>query len=58
MARNHQRSSAPPQPDPQRSIPPEREVSGGPDSPLELGESGWRNTLQRTGKKFIRDRCR
>ena len=57
MARNQQRSSAPPQPDPQRSIPPEREVPGGPDSPLELGATGWRNTLKRTGKKFVRDRC-
>jgi membrane protein len=57
MARNHQRPSAPRQPDPRRSIPPEREVPGGPDSPLELGATGWRNTLRRTGKKFVRDRC-
>jgi membrane protein len=56
MARNPQRTSAPPV-DQQRSIPPEREVSGGPDSPLELGATGWRNTLKRTGKKFVRDRC-
>ncbi len=56
MARNRERTSAPPA-DPQRSIPPEREVSGGPDSPLELGANGWRNTLKRTGKKFVRDRC-
>jgi membrane protein len=57
MARNHQRSSAPPAVDQQQSIPPEREVPGGPDSPLELGAAGWRNTLKRTGKKFARDRC-
>jgi membrane protein len=56
MARNPQSTSAPPV-DQQRSIPPEREVSGGPDSPLELGATGWRNTLKRTGKKFVRDRC-
>ncbi len=56
MARSRERTSAPPA-DPQRSIPPEREVSGGPDSPLELGAAGWRNTLKRTGKKFVRDRC-
>jgi membrane protein len=56
MARNPQRTSAPPV-DQQWSIPPEREVSGGPDSPLELGATGWRNTLKRTGKKFVRDRC-
>jgi membrane protein len=57
MARNRQRTSARPQVDQQRSIPPEREVVGGPDSPLELGATGWRNTLKRTGKKFVRDRC-
>ena len=57
MARNRERTSAPPTVDQQRSIPPEREVSGGPDSPLELGATGWRNTLKRTGKKFVRDRC-
>ncbi len=39
------------------AIPPQNEVSGGPDSPLELGETGWRNTLKRSGKKFTRDRC-
>jgi membrane protein len=57
MARNRQRTSARPPVDQQRSIPPEREVVGGPDSPLELGAAGWRNTLKRTGKKFVRDRC-
>jgi membrane protein len=39
------------------TIPPQDEVSGGPATPLEIGESGWRDTLQRTGKKFTRDRC-
>ena len=39
------------------SIPPRSKVSGGPDSPLELGGTGWKNTLKRTGKKFVRDRC-
>jgi hypothetical protein len=32
-------------------------VSGGPDTPLEICAAGWRNTLKRTGKKFVRDRC-
>ena len=32
-------------------------MSGGPRTPLEIGETGWRNTLKRTGKKFVRDRC-
>ena len=39
------------------TIPPQNEVSGGPDTPLELGETGWRNTIKRTGKKYVRDRC-
>jgi|HubBroStandDraft_6_1064221.scaffolds.fasta_scaffold96100_4 hypothetical protein len=39
------------------SIPPQNQVSGGPRTPLELGETGWKNTLKRTGKKFVRDRC-
>ncbi len=39
------------------SIPPQSEVSGGPQTPLELGGTGWKNTLKRTGKKFTRDRC-
>jgi membrane protein len=39
------------------SIPPQSTVSGGPDTPLELGGTGWKNTLKRTGKKFVRDRC-
>jgi len=38
-------------------IPPQNEVSGGPDTPLELGQAGWRDALKRTGKKYVRDRC-
>jgi len=37
--------------------PPQNEVSGGPATPLELGGTGWKNTLKRTGKKFALDRC-
>ncbi len=40
-----------------QTIPPENQVAGGPASPLELGTTGWRNTLQRAGKKIVRDRC-
>jgi uncharacterized BrkB/YihY/UPF0761 family membrane protein len=29
-------------------------VSGGPETPAELGTTGWRNTMKRTGKKFVR----
>lgn len=32
-------------------------ISGGPDNPLELGESAWRHTLIRALKKFSQDRC-
>jgi membrane protein len=39
------------------AIPPRVEVSGGPRTPLELGETGWSRTFKRTGKKFVRDRC-
>jgi membrane protein len=38
------------------TIPPQNEVSGGPGTPLELGETGWKNTVKRAGKKFVRDR--
>ena len=41
----------------QERIPPQNEVAGGPRTPLELGGTGWRNTVKRTGKKFVRDRC-
>jgi membrane protein len=39
------------------SIPPQKAVSGGPDTPLELGGTGWKNTLKRSVKKFSLDRC-
>ena len=39
------------------TIPPQSRVSGGPATPLQLGETGWRNTVRRTGKKFVHDRC-
>ena len=39
------------------SIPPQSKVTGGPDTPLELGGTGWKNTLKRAGKKFALDRC-
>ncbi len=42
---------------PVEAIPPQTEGSGGPDTPLELGGSGWRNTLKRSVKEFKADRC-
>ena len=38
-------------------IPPQREVAGGPATPLELGKTGWLHTLKRAMKEFKRDRC-
>ena len=34
-----------------------RDLEGGPDNPLELGKTGWRNTFQRAVKKYAKDRC-
>jgi membrane protein len=39
------------------TIPPQKQVSGGPETPLEISGTGWKNTLKRTGKKFTLDRC-
>src|SRR5271156_586952 len=39
------------------TIPPQTEVSGGLDTPLELGGAGWGNTVKRAAQKFGRDRC-
>jgi membrane protein len=41
----------------EESIPPQNEVSGGPQTPLELGGTGWKYTVKRAAKKFVRDRC-
>jgi membrane protein len=40
-------------------IPPQtgRGQASGPATPLELGGSGWRNTVRRSARKFVRDRC-
>jgi membrane protein len=38
-------------------IPPQTDRSGGPETPMQLGESGWRDILRRSAKKFVRDRC-
>jgi len=39
------------------TIPPQSQVQGGPQTPLELGETGWKNTFKRAAKKFSVDRC-
>lgn len=40
-----------------QQIPPQGKDSGGPDNPLELGETGWRAVIKRAGKEFVADRC-
>jgi membrane protein len=39
------------------AIPPQTSDSPGPDTPLELGKTGWRDTLKRAVKEFSSDRC-
>ena len=39
------------------AIPPQTRGSGGPDTPLELGKTGWRDLLKRSAKEFNNDRC-
>jgi membrane protein len=38
-------------------IPAQSRLSGGPDTPFELGGAGWRHTLKRAMKEFKADRC-
>ncbi|HEY0937167.1 MAG TPA: YihY/virulence factor BrkB family protein [Trebonia sp.] len=52
--------AAPPSPSSDQAedyIPPQSEVEGGPETPLELGETGWRHVLKRSFKEFTADRC-
>jgi hypothetical protein len=41
----------------EQEIPAQTADSAGPDSPLELGRTGWRDTLKRSVKEFKADRC-
>ena len=38
-------------------VPSQSAASGGPGAPLNLGATGWKDALKRTGKKFVKDRC-
>ena len=51
MAQGSQPDSA------QQEAPPPSEIRGGPDTPLELGKTGWRDLLKRSAKEFKDDRC-
>jgi membrane protein len=39
------------------TIPVQTRGSGHPDSPLELGGTGWRHVLKRSAREFVADRC-
>jgi hypothetical protein len=41
----------------QQEVPPPSKIRGGPDTPLELGKTGWRDLLKRSAKEFKNDRC-
>jgi membrane protein len=41
----------------QQEVPPPDKVPGAPDTPLELGKTGWRDLLKRSAKEFKNDRC-
>jgi membrane protein len=43
--------------DDRQVILPQTGDSPGPDTPLELGKTGWRDTLKRAGKEFVADRA-
>ncbi len=51
------RSMPAPAGQPDESIPPPDKVPGAPDTPLELGGTGWKYTLKRAAKEFVADRC-
>jgi membrane protein len=44
-------------PDDSATIPPRSQVSGGPETPLDIGPASWGTIFKRTLKKFGRDRC-
>ena len=58
MARTgKQDTGASPGPAPAEEIPPQIKDAPGPDSPLELGTAGWRDTLKRSATEFKVDRA-
>jgi hypothetical protein len=38
--------------DEQNTIPPLRDIEGAPETPLELGRTGWWHVIKRAGKEF------
>ena len=41
----------------EQEVPPPDKIPGAPDTPLELGKTGWRDLLKRSVKEFKNDRC-
>jgi membrane protein len=41
----------------QQEVPPPDKIPGAPDTPLQLGKTGWRDLLKRSFKEFKNDRC-
>jgi hypothetical protein len=41
----------------EQEVPPPNKIPGAPDTPLELGGTGWRDLLKRSVKEFKNDRC-
>jgi membrane protein len=41
----------------QQEVPPPDKIPGAPDTPLQLGKTGWRDLLKRSVKEFKNDRC-
>lgn len=50
-------AGASPGPASAQEVPPRTKDAPGPDSPLELGKAGWRDTLKRSAKEFKHDRA-
>ena len=40
-----------------QEVPPPDKIPGAPDTPLELGKTGWRDLFKRSFKEFKNDRC-
>jgi membrane protein len=57
MSRTDNRSAMTGNSAPRDTIPAQTAESGRPDSPLELGKTGWRHVIKRAGKEFVADRC-
>ena len=50
-------ASATPGPDDSATIPPRSQVSGGPETPLDIAPASWGTIFKRALKKFGLDRC-